>query len=441
MSIRSTSFKEGKIPTGTIIEVLLWINFVGGYTWYFLWAFPAIRFLYYLTVHGTGVLLIIISFKYINYFKTYAKLNFAYLFLLPMSLICFLGTILGIFRGASLEMGLFNSLLPYAGAFLILLPAHEYNRERILVVFRQQFVLCVLFSLMVIPYALSSGILSRDEWFLSVEIIALQSLFLLPFFAGFCLVKKNWKLTFITVLGYGMWILYSTRGMMRNLFILGILVIPIAIFLLIWKDKSIIGQINFLFKFLLIICLFIVSFSVYRPDVVSQFQNRNAFSGILRRLTGNEEWSGDASEMIIRLKNQIDDEIENSRGAEALDFINNLSLIDYLAGKGFGTSWPSSLYGENRYMIHIGPLHLIFKGGIPLLITYYVFFLSALVSSFRNSLRDPVAMGCFVFLCVNAVSFISYGAQTSNYGTYVTWIIFGLALSTDKVRRLKGFSW
>ena len=98
-SLRTTPRNEG-YQVETLFELLLWINFLGGYIRILIGEFAGARLLYYICVHGTGILLILISLRYFKYLRVYIKLNYAYWFLYPMLLICFIGTVTGFLFGA-----------------------------------------------------------------------------------------------------------------------------------------------------------------------------------------------------------------------------------------------------------------------------------------------------------------------------------------------------
>ncbi|NQU87013.1 MAG: hypothetical protein HQ541_14750 [Mariniphaga sp.] len=173
---------------------------------------------------------------------------------------------------------------------------------------------------------------------------------------------------------------------------------------------------------------------LFSPDFFNRIGISNPFRETLQRLTGYAEWVG-ATEMKVGLLNEVTHEVTFSRGAEAQDFINSLKWYEYFSGKGFGVKWYSVFWGREWAMVHFGPAHLIYRGGIPLLITYYLFIFSALQVSWRNSSNDPIAMGCFVYLISWSVKFISYGADQSSYYLYIFWLVIGLAFSTDMYRK------
>lgn len=430
------SIEKGKIHTAFLVEALLWINYLGVYAVYL----SESKFITYFSVHGTAIILILISLRYLKDLGTYIKLSYAYLFIFPMLIICFVASIMGFLQNSSVNDNFLNSFLPYASVVLILLPAQEKIRSRLLIMFRYQFIFAVTFALYILfTKTIHSGLMSRAEFYLSYEIIALQMLFLMPFFVGFSIGDRDWKYRLITLLGYLMWVIFSLRGMMRSPSLQAVVFIPLAILLVNFRYRGIVGQLGFWFKMTLFICLFLVFAVVLQPDLVSKLQIINASAGTLQRFTGSSSLNGGTDLKSGLMNSMVTYEMENSRGAEIQDFMKDAGLIDFVAGRGFGSTWYSTLFGEERSMIHVGPFHLILRGGIPLLITYFVFFLTALLSSWKNSRTSPIAMGVFVFLCVRLVSFMSYGAQISSFTTYLFWLMIGLALSTNSLKGKDSF--
>jgi hypothetical protein len=428
--------RGGSVSTAALVGALLWVNFLGGYTRPTTAGVSQARFLHYLCVHGTGIILIALSLRFLRNIGPLVKRNSAYWLIAPMAAICVSGTILGLSRGALPNENLLNALLPYAGSCLILLATRGEVRKRLVTIWKVQFAWsCAVVLHTVVVEIPNTELVVRSEWVTSREIVALHSLGLLPFFVGVCAGRRDWKLRLMTLLAWIFWIVLSLRGSMRGSLIVGCVVIPLGFLLVSLRGRETFQWVGFLLKCAMFTGVVTTAILTLEPGVRSSLRLDGAFSRTLWRFTGLTEW-GEASEIRYGLQGRmIEHEQENSRGAEVIDFMRNVGLVEYAAGNGLGVPWHSRLYGEDRSMIHIGPFHLILRGGVPLLIAYYSLLVAALVSAWRNAKENPIAMGCFVFLCVHAVSFMSYGAQTSSYGTYVFWLIVGLALASRTARQ------
>ena len=97
------------------------------------------------------------------------------------------------------------------------------------------------------------------------------------------------------------------------------------------------------------------------------------------------------------------------RWFEAGLFVRQLSFLDMALGRGITGSWSDQhwMFEETRYMVHLGFLHFILKGGIPLLLLFLYFPMltgwRALLKS-RNILTMAAAGVCvqYIFKCFNA---------------------------------------
>ena len=243
---------------------------------------------------------------------------------------------------------------------------------------------------------------------------------------------------FIAIIGFVLTIVLSLRGTARALTVINLLIIPITVLAVSWRHRGF-YHIFKSTKNIVFITFSVTLFLSISPDLLNRFEIISSFQATLYRLTGLVEWTG-TQEMKAGLLNQINSEIDISRGAEARDFIKSLNWFEYIFGKGFGTLWYSEFWGQYWPIVHSGPFHLIFRGGFILLIICYSILFSAIKISWRNSKTNAVAMGCFVYLITWSAKFISYGADESSYYLYVFWLIIGLAFSTEIDRKLNTFS-
>ena len=393
----------------------------------------AINVTRYIGLYGGGVLLLSMAFPYFKYVGQYARKNPIYRLLEPMLFIWTMGTFVGIINGATFLSSFPLALLPFAGALLILLPVEQAFFGQLLVLFQKQlFVSIILGVIFVIRLSPSYSSLSRTEWYLTPERNMLELLVLVPFFAGSAIGSHVRKTVIITAAGFILYATISLRSLSRGAVIVIFLIIPVTFFLMLLRTKGKIQQIGFWLKSLLLVGLVTLGyFSFSSQDVISTLGLDTAWNATLGRLTGQSTFSS-ISEAQAGFSRKVQQEIETSRGAEARDFLQSLHWWEFIVGKGFGASWYSQFWGEDWQIVHIGPLFLIQQGGIPLLIVYYAFLLSALKTAWRNSPKDPVARGCFIFLVMWFSSFFKYGAVLWRYSVPVYWLIVGMALSTGQ---------
>ncbi len=426
-----------KISTSTLVAAALWLIFFGSFIQPYEMT-SGERIIYYLFVQCGGVFLIFLSLRYFKYLRYYVRLNRGYRLLYPMMIICFWGTIYGRILGpTNFSAWICDSLLVYAGAFLIILPVQKDIRQHLLVLFRLQLFCAIIFGL----YALSSSpsfqdiMQNKELWMSSSEKPALTILFnIVPFFMGVVLFKDRDKKTLLAVLlGYMLCIAFGLRGTSRATSFTNLFVIPLSLLLVSQKYRGI-RNVFSLFKFAVFMGLIVGGVFFFRLDNLAKEYLGAAFEQTSIRFTGYSDWVG-LIEIQRGLTDRLSTEITDIRGAEAKDFIDTLSWYDYLLGKGFGVPWYSKYWGQEWDIVHTGPVHLIYRGGVPLLITYFLLIIHALKTSWRNCRNDSVAMGCFVYLIVWVARFFSYGAHLSSYYVYFFWLVIGLAFATDMKAR------
>jgi hypothetical protein len=338
---------------------------------------------------------------------------------------------------SSFKAWIFDSLLPYAGASLILLTSLEEVRQRILIVFRRQFLYVIavgMYSLFVSRVDMDEVLDDKELWMTSSESTALILLFsFVPFFLGFIVKQGNRSIFLTTFLGYMLTISLGLRGTNRSNLITNFLILPLAILAVNWRHRGI-RQVSFLLKISIGAAIILgVSFWI-EPELIPKLGLDKAWERTLWRLTGYTEWVG-TSRMKAGLIDRGTREVEDSRGAEARNFVETIHWSHYVTGYGFGVPWYSSFWRSRWPVVHSGPFHLIYRGGIPLLVTYFLLFFAAWRTAWRNSRNDPVAMGCFVYLAPWMPRFFVYGAHISSYYTYFYWIVIGLAFATNIKRK------
>jgi hypothetical protein len=181
--------------------------------------------------------------------------------------------------------------------------------------------------------------------------------------------------------------------------------------------------------FLIVVITFPIIYSYLNRD--SQLEI--AFKQTLHRFSGYPEKGIQYSNVIGTVKTEID----FIRGREATEFIDNSTLSDWIFGRGFGGTWDSNMYGTNWHMVHFGPLHLILKGGLLLLVSFLFVYFFAMFLAWKNFKRYNYASGCFIYLCVRFAQFLSHGPLFHMYDTYIMWLIIGVCFSMENKYSLK----
>src|SRR5208337_84108 len=108
--------------------------------------------------------------------------------------------------------------------------------------------------------------------------------------------------------------------------------------------------------------LFLGSFGFVREEISS------GWTGTIQRLYGGEE----ETDIALGMEESFLGELEHSRGAEAMEFISRSTPYTWFFGNGWGGSWNSTVMaqGGDWYIVHIGPLHMVLKGGVLLAVFY-----------------------------------------------------------------------
>lgn len=212
---------------------------------------------------------------------------------------------------------------------------------------------------------------------------------------------------------------YQSRGGSFMVFLL----LPVA-FIATQLREGIKGIVNLRTVVTLGIFLISTAYLVILPE--TQRQMRVGMEGTAERLfsghTENNRFEG--------LQESIDSEIDTSRGAEARDFISQSTFATWLVGRGWGGGWRSQVmaYGSVWNMVHFGPLHLVLKGGVGLMVLYQAVVVAGIFRSWRYVGIDPLASSCFCFLLVYFAGFIKHAPSVHSYYNYITWIVLGIAL-------------
>lgn len=139
---------------------------------------------------------------------------------------------------------------------------------------------------------------------------------------------------------------------------------------------------------------------------------------------------GGAGEQSIRLgfEERTRDEVENSRGAEAVDYLHQLDPLQLAVGHGFGGAWYSEFWGVDWFIVHFGPLHLVLKGGGVLSLGFLSLVGFAIFGGLRAARRNSLYFGSAVFVGYYFLAFLKHGPFMFSYETVVFWLVLGIAV-------------
>ena len=334
---------------------------------------------------------------------------------------------LGLVTGLVLSTGLGEYLhavgyefLPMCSVLLVLIgPRVVTNPDSLMKALAIQSLLGGIFAIYtVVQYPVIEG---RAE-ILSPHFFAFNLVTFSAFTLAYLRHYNRWYQIAVMV-GYGglayLTLAYQSRGGSFIVFVL----FPLVFLVTQWRE-GIGGVFNVTTITAGLVFLAVAGYWVQRPE--SQLQIQAGFDGTMTRLLGGEQSSGGLN----GLQASVSDEYEYSRGAEAMEFIDKSTWVTWTCGRGWGGGWSSLLMssGDQWSMVHFGPLHLVLKGGIGLLVLLHVFIFGALWRSWTCIGYDTLAAPSFCYLMIYYAGFLKHGPVLHTYVTYVTWVVIGIAL-------------
>jgi hypothetical protein len=215
---------------------------------------------------------------------------------------------------------------------------------------------------------------------------------------------------------------YQSRGGSINTF----LIFPLTLAIAHVKAGTFSRRALWRVAFVGIPCVALLLFTVSKLDFLSA-QARLGSEGTSQRLFQNDrgdwDWFGLAA--------SINDEVDNSRGLEAQEFISKATPFMWMFGHGMGGTWRSDVMngGSTWPMVHFGPLHMVLKGGLIMAFLYMGMFLVAIWRSWRALGSNPWAitsLSCLVFYCSD---FLKHGPVVHSYYNSLNWLVLGIGLS------------
>lgn len=170
-------------------------------------------------------------------------------------------------------------------------------------------------------------------------------------------------------------------------------------------------------------CVIVAMVAAFVPSVRQQL--RIDLSSTMYRLYGGEEEEAVA----VGFKENTMLEFETSRGAEAQDYLGQMDVVQFLVGKGFAGSWYSKFWGNEWVMVHFGPLHLILKGGILMLLSFTALIAIGAVRAWKNASRDTIFTAAGGVILAYYLGFLKHGPLALGYDSIVFWLLLGTALA------------
>lgn len=118
---------------------------------------------------------------------------------------------------------------------------------------------------------------------------------------------------------------------------------------------------------------------------------------------------------------------ESSRFREALLFLtDSMQDFDWLIGKGLGARWWA--WGAERVIVHIGFVHFIFIGGIPLLLLFLYFPIKDIFLKFYKT-KDIFLLSSKLIMTLWFIELFYYGIPDSSLKFVIIGLCMGLVIA------------
>jgi hypothetical protein len=363
---------------------------------------------------------ILVKFKYLKRkWDNYSQRFYILLGLLFIVIFCF---IIGFIINSELDYRrIFLDFIPFLGCAIAFLGIEkkDFFSNYLDTIIYQSFIAAILCLYTLHKYP----IIERGDFFniyLAATSLLLPVVTLLPRFPYINLSRKLIvSFAFIILIS-----VYLHMTLRTHIFIV-LFLVPCLVFFTIYKQKKMIFQ-QRTGKSLLI-GLFVVAICF---PIIYSYLNRDssleiAFQQTIQRFSDapTEDISFSA------VTGSISHEFDFVRGKEAVEFVHNSTLSDWILGRGFGGTWDSIMHGINWHMVHFGPLHLVLKGGLLLTVSFLIVYIYAIFLAWKNIQRYSFASGCLIFLSARFVIFLTFGPLYNAYDTYIMWLMIGVSFS------------
>lgn len=365
---------------------------------------------------------ILVKFKYLKRkWDNYSRRLNILLWLLFVVIFCFVTEF--VMNDGPDYRRIFLDFLPFLGCAIALLGVEKKDVfQSYLDTFASQVFIAAILGLYLLN---TSPVINRSDYFTSyymVSSLLLPVVLLLPSLAYLNSIRK-----IFVIFAYAVLCILNIYYQLRTDTFLLFVFVPFLTLFAFWKQRYLLSPKRRLkglaIGFLIVVITFPIIYSYLNRDSSLEIASEKT----LQRFSGSPVESATYSDVIGTVRNEID----FIRGKEAAEFINNSTLSDWILGRGFGGKWDSNTYGINWHMVHFGPLHLILKGGLLLLVSFLLVYFIAMFLAWKNFKRYHYASGCFIYLCVRFVQFLSHGPLLHMYDTYIMWLIIGVCFSME----------
>ncbi len=369
---------------------------------------------------------ILLKFKYLK--RKWANYSLRLNILLGLLFIVIFFFITGFVMNGELDYRrIFIDFLPFLGCAIALLGVEKKDvfQSYLDTIADQVFIAAILGLYVLNTYPVINRIGYFTSYYLASSLL-LPVVLLLPSLAYLNSIRK-----IFVIFAYAVLCILNIYYQSRTDTFLFFVFVPFLTLLAFYKRKDVLSPKRRLkglvTGFLIVVITFPIIYSYLNRDSSLEI----AFEQTLQRFSGSPVESITYSSVTGTARN----EIAFIRGAEAAEFISNSTLSDWILGRGFGGKWDSNMHGINWHMVHFGPLHLILKGGLLLLVSFLLVYFIAMFLAWKNFKRYHYASGCFIYLCVRFVQFLSHGPLLHMYDTYIMWLIIGVCFSMGNERR------
>lgn len=261
--------------------------------------------------------------------------------------------------------------------------------------------------------------------------LASRALFGLPFVVAFAHRLGRSQLTVVAA-ALVVWNVLAITGAGRGMLLVGVVILPSLIIVSAWRQRGRVRLLGFsvLAAGMIALGLGAAAITGHAATMTTYLESRLEES--VGRLARVEVGSASAGAMSRGTLEASADEFagEGGRAGELKDFLAQVDLPDYFIGRGFGASWRSAFWGTDWPIVHFGPAHLFFLGGIPLLFAFVGLFAVAVMRAWVRMPFAPAAAGAFCYCVTFIQTFLQHGVPGDDPALYMLWICTGLALTT-----------
>ena len=355
-----------------------------------------------------------------------------YNLVLLMLAVGLMAAVVGLVKGNSIVRWTLLGVLPFTSASASLLGDSEGLFECLLRTLLRQMILGVVFAGAVLLFARPEGRLEwNGEYGDGLAKVACRCLYMVPFLIPY-IGRLGRGYNTLLALAYLELVVLHVIGANRGPIVALVLLVPgILFFSSIMSGDGFVSlrRMARMGAFLLLLLTPAVNLVLASNPTLLDYADQR-ISEMLQRMSGTSTEDDLLTTSEGALLTASDEFLgEQSRGGELRDFWQQLEPVDFACGRGYGGSWMSTFWGSEWYMVHVGPAHLLFVGGIPLLLAFSFMLLGSIAAAWRALPVHPAAAGTLCYLMVFAMGFMQHGAIQDDIEVSVYWILTGLAFA------------